>query len=785
MSAYSNNSKKISQFTKGTAITNDVQYSSLQGGINKTFTQQQIINDFQDVYGASLRTFEFESQLVASDIALGEYAIVEGNRYSLYKITNDAVTNPNIGLTSGLTATREAVLQDNDFDDVEDMKTGALLSGDIATTGGYYSKGGDGAAIYLIKTAAEASADGDVIDGYGNHTLTNGNVAILQIGEKIIGETFGVDNTGADDSLAAIQAACALSAGSKAIVLSGRVKFSSHLTGYSKIVIELANNTVILSDSADQWILDCPELTVIAGSGCSIGETGSLFNDYIIRYSSGSIDSLYITSNGSPLNFVGDTTTERLISCAGGTSSTKINISNCILDGFTRSGIELPVESSSDDSQVIIDSCVAINASNQSGTRRGIQVGDNPYKSQSVSVTRCKVNGLGGSGTNEVKGIIVYANSIFIDGNEVRDIINTGSDDAEGIYVKANYGSISNNVLVNAGSSHDGCITTKGLSWSTDSTYSDFLTVSGNTITLTDADHDIPGMSINTNNTIVSNNTLLDLRSSRASLDHSIAIGLGASNYVNNCIVESNVVTGWKYFIGSPLSESNHARLVNNISIKNNTCTQMAATPAITWRPDNKITDTFSFVASTNTISIDNDSQEFTFYSFEAGDDVEFFGTSSNDQVFTIASVSQYSITVTSGVTDEANESAQMIKSLSKPLKITGNTFHTTVGSGSAIRQRARKNESITFDGNTFLNYTNAYEMEITNCADTLIVGSGECYEGISGSPFTSAVEGNVTDLEAGLVTSISTGANTTANGTLEVTDRLGNVRYVLTAASA
>lgn len=108
---YGPRKKKISQFTAGTAITDDVKYSSLQDGINKTFTQEQLIADFADVYGASLRTFEFESDLVVSDIQIDEYCIVEENRYTLYKITSAAANLPNIGLDSGFTAERVRILQ--------------------------------------------------------------------------------------------------------------------------------------------------------------------------------------------------------------------------------------------------------------------------------------------------------------------------------------------------------------------------------------------------------------------------------------------------------------------------------------------------------------------------------------------------------------------------------------------------------------------------------------------------------------------------------------------------
>ena len=233
MSAYSNNSKKISQFTKGAAITNDVQYSSLQGGINKTFTQQQIIDDFQDVYGASLRTFEFESELVASDIALGENAIVEENNYSFYKITNAAAVLDDIELDSGLVATFEHPSARLKFDSVADMRLRSLEAGTFVTTDGYYGKKTAGGSKYLIKTAAEAATDGDLVDEYGNHTLANGNVAILQVRKgKFVTSKFGASISGTttqnyDAITACWSALCAL--GSGEIVFDGLYDVGSNV----------------------------------------------------------------------------------------------------------------------------------------------------------------------------------------------------------------------------------------------------------------------------------------------------------------------------------------------------------------------------------------------------------------------------------------------------------------------------------------------------------------------------------------------------------------------------
>lgn len=68
------------------------------------------------------------------------------------------------------------------FDSVASLKLARLKEGQLVVTKSYYANdnSGSGSATYKILTAAQASSDGYTIDEYGNHTLANGNVAILQ-----------------------------------------------------------------------------------------------------------------------------------------------------------------------------------------------------------------------------------------------------------------------------------------------------------------------------------------------------------------------------------------------------------------------------------------------------------------------------------------------------------------------------------------------------------------------------------------------------------------------------
>lgn len=66
------------------------------------------------------------------------------------------------------------------FDTVALLKTINIQAGELVNTEGYITNRDRGGCQYLIKTAAQATADGDTIDGYINFTLNNSNVAIKQ-----------------------------------------------------------------------------------------------------------------------------------------------------------------------------------------------------------------------------------------------------------------------------------------------------------------------------------------------------------------------------------------------------------------------------------------------------------------------------------------------------------------------------------------------------------------------------------------------------------------------------
>ena len=82
---------------------------------------------------------------------------------------------------------------------VAEMKTKSYEVGQVVETVGYYAEGDAGAAKYLVKAA-------QAFDGYGDHTLANGTIAVLQIGSAVNVKQFGAKGDGVTNDLEAFRA---------------------------------------------------------------------------------------------------------------------------------------------------------------------------------------------------------------------------------------------------------------------------------------------------------------------------------------------------------------------------------------------------------------------------------------------------------------------------------------------------------------------------------------------------------------------------------------------------
>jgi|AntRauTorckE5430_2_1112549.scaffolds.fasta_scaffold00152_30 hypothetical protein len=175
------------------------------------------------------------------------------------------------------------------FNNVADMKTNLRSSSEDKTvsTQGYYARGGGGQSSYLVKTAAQASSNGDVIDGYGNHTADNGLVLILQI-DKIVNilkyGAKGDDQTDNKDQLLAAQAYLAAAGGGVFYVPSGTFRTS--------LAIPLSSNMTVKGDGYASCIKSIYNAENDIGNPCfqyvnplrpAIGITDVVFRDMRIE----------------------------------------------------------------------------------------------------------------------------------------------------------------------------------------------------------------------------------------------------------------------------------------------------------------------------------------------------------------------------------------------------------------------------------------------------------------------------------------------------------------------
>jgi len=162
------------------------------------------------------------------------------------------------------------------FENKAALAAASLKEGQIVTTKGYYTAGDGGGATYLIKTAA---AFGGTPDGYGDHTLANGNVAVLQHSGSVNVKQFGATGDGVTDDTVAIQAAVdSLSSG-------GGLYFPNGVYGVSN-TLHIDQPISILGESA--------------GFEQIFQDAGTLFKGAVIELITGSFTT---TSNKPIVNF--------------------------------------------------------------------------------------------------------------------------------------------------------------------------------------------------------------------------------------------------------------------------------------------------------------------------------------------------------------------------------------------------------------------------------------------------------------------------------------------------
>ena len=129
------------------------------------------------------------------------------------------------------------------------MKLATLQAGQFVETGGYYTKGDAGAARYLIKAAQAA-------DEYGDHTLANGTVAVLQILAVMDIRAFGVVGDGATSDADAFK-----------LAIESKVEITIEDTLSVRIEKAIVVNANVMISGGGKILLDVVDIAIKINTG--------------------------------------------------------------------------------------------------------------------------------------------------------------------------------------------------------------------------------------------------------------------------------------------------------------------------------------------------------------------------------------------------------------------------------------------------------------------------------------------------------------------------------------
>ena len=588
----------------------------------------------------------------ASNFPAGDFA---ASGMNVYDFTGDGTTvNFTLGMEPGGTNNTQVYI-----DGVYQQKDTYSLSGAVVT----FSTAPPNLSTFevmVIEALPVGSAAAPLVSFTQAGSTYNSNVQ-RKLQESISVADFGAVS-GSDITAAFLAAAQYCSANLRRLfipygtyTISGGIDGVANSVSYLEMEFE-TDATIRFDDSGGgfDWLKDINTLII---SGGYIGATGyEISGDYgTIRYTQNAAE-LWLED----VDFNGGSLQQHCVFSAVDIGPQKLTVTKCDFRNFLHDAFELYAETSGiSESQYIIQDSYFKNTgiSSQAITVRAILLGSNNSRLDNVVVKNCKIDGVY-CGNGPANGILLYGNSVVVDGNYVKDVINTLGDDAEGIYVKATNARIVNNYVLNGGNSHDGSINIKGSSVVGSDEESGYSIIANNCVELTNTTIDVPGITVNRSHVICTNNVLTDLRSNRGTKTIGTALGIGTSEPVSDVIVSNNIITGFKNYFGSPGNYP--AKIAHNGLIADNICTLADSGYVMPFRNDAAIqsfgpSNGFTFSASAQTVTYDDTDYSFDQYVYRIGDTIEVTATASNNGTYTITAIGAHSLTVSSGFVDEAS----------------------------------------------------------------------------------------------------------------------------------
>jgi hypothetical protein len=496
--------------------------------------------------------------------------------------------------------------------------------------------------------------------------------------------------------------------------ISGGIDGVADSVSYLEMEFE-TDATIRFDDSGGgfDWLKDISTLIIRGGY---IGASGyEISGDYgTIRYTQNAAE-LWLED----VDFNGGSLQQHCVFSATDIGPTKLTVTKCDFRNFLHEAFELYAETSgTSESQYIIQDSYFKNMGTlaQAITVRAILLGSNDSRLDNVVVKNCKIDGVY-CGNGPANGILLYGNSVVVDGNYVKDVINTLGDDAEGIYVKATNARIVNNYVLNGGNSHDGSINIKGSSVVGSDEEAGYSIIANNCVELTNTTIDVPGITVNRSHVICTNNILTDLRANRGTKTIGIALGIGSSEPVSDVIVSNNIITGFKNYFGSVTNYP--AQIAHNGLIADNICTLADSGYVMPFRDDAAIqsfgpSNGFTFSASAQTVTYDDLNYSFDQYVYRIGDTIEVVGTASNNGTYTITAIGAHSLTVSSGFVDEASVfNATIYLRSPDGFEVRGNVFSFNTQGAYGFRKFDGSNTKLLqFTNNILENIVNGYRLD-------------------------------------------------------------------------